>query len=176
MAWERCPAPPFLPVKCCFSSRGSRENKNSEAVPGTLEWELSVLRSWLNENCSLCKLSGSMHRGGPQAQTPSSCLVSPQIKTYELLWCDLMTKANRNFISSEVACHFLLPPFFCPINTLIVRNTPLSVACIWGGAECVFLGRGPGYGSTVTLLAICLIAWFSPLPSPPPHTHCYLSF
>lgn len=73
-----------------------------------------------------------IHRGGPQAQTPSSCFFSLQIKTYELLWCNLITKPNRNFISSEVACHFLLPPFFCPINTLTVRDTRLSLDCIWG--------------------------------------------
>lgn len=131
---------PLLPVQRCFSSRGSWENRNYEPVPRTFEWELSLLRSWLNENCSLCKLSGSTHRGSPQAETPSSCFFSPQIKTYELLWCNLITKPNRNFISSEVACHFLLPPFFCPINTLIVRNLRLSLDCVWGWEQYAFLG------------------------------------
>lgn len=133
-------------------------------------WRGALCAETLIENGSLCRLSGSVHRGGPQAQTPSSCLLSPQIKTYELLWCDLITKANRNFISCEVACHFLLPLFFGPINTLIVRNMQLSLDCIWGREECVVLGRGPGYFNTVTLLAICLIAWF---PSPPTHTAIY---
>lgn len=129
---------------------------------GPFEWELSMLRSWLNENCSLCKLCGSIHRGGPQAQTPSRCFFSLQIKTYELLWCNLITKPNRNFISTEVACHFLLPPFFCPINTLTVRDMQLSLDCIRGWEQCLFLGDGQGYLNT--LLVIYLI---SCLPPPP---------
>lgn len=105
-----------------------------------------------------------IHRGGPQAQTPSSCFFSLQIKTYELLWCNLITKPNRNFISSKVACHFLLPLFLCPINTLTVRDTRLSLDCIWGWEQCAFLGNGRGYLNTRTLLAICLVSWFFPPP------------
>lgn len=119
-----------------------------------------MLRSWLNENCSLCKLCGSIHRGGPQAQTPSRCFFSLQIKTYELLWCNLITKPNRNFISTEVACHFLLPPFFCPINTLTVRDMQLSLDCIRGWEQCLFLGDGQGYLNT--LLVIYLISCLPP--------------
>lgn len=133
-------------------------------MPGTFEWELSMLRSWLNENCSLCKLSGSIHRGSPQAQTPSSCFFSPQIKTYELLWCNLITKPNRNFISSEVACHFLLPPFFC----LFIPLQSGMRGWVFEEGNCVFLHSGLGYLNTVTLLAIFLISCF-----PPPHTAIY---